>query len=66
MLRHMKNKEVLIDSERGLTKSKLCLANVWALYGGVTVLVDKEKAIDTIHLDLTQIILQFHTQLLYL
>lgn len=66
MLRHMKKKEVLIDSERGLTKSKLCLTNVWALYGGVTVLVDKEKAIDTIHLDLTQIILQFPAQLLYL
>jgi len=42
MLRHMEN-EVIGDSQRGFTKSKLCLTNLVAFYDRFTVLMNSNQ-----------------------
>lgn len=47
-LRHMEDKEVIQESQYGLTKTKLFFINWVAFYDGLNTSVDKGKATDII------------------
>jgi len=53
MLRHVENK-MIGDSQLGFTKGKSCLTYLMAFYNRVTMLVDKRRESDVIHLDLSK------------
>ncbi|KAJ7407606.1 rna-directed dna polymerase from mobile element jockey-like [Pitangus sulphuratus] len=55
MSKHMEDRKVIRDSQHGFNKDKLCLNNQVYFYDGMTVSVDKGRAMDVIYLDFCRV-----------
>ncbi|CAM4713597.1 unnamed protein product [Lepidochelys kempii] len=54
ILKHLKERKVIRNSEPGFTKGKSCLTNLMAFYDEITGSVDEGKAVDVLFLDFSK------------
>ncbi|CAM4709685.1 unnamed protein product [Lepidochelys kempii] len=54
ILKHLEEREVIRNSQHGLTKGKSCLTNLIAFYDEITGSVDEGKAVDMLYLDFSK------------
>lgn len=58
-LRHIKDEEVIHDSQLGFTKDRLCLSNLVAFYDR-TMTLDKRRSTDKIYMNFCKVLIWFH------
>jgi len=62
MLRHIEEREVMLNNQHGLTKGKFSLIKLVAFYDGIIAPVDERRATDVICLDFTKSFIRLFTK----